>query len=295
MNLELSKISIIMTVFNGERYLMSAIESCLNQTHTNIELIVIDDGSVDRSKDIVRSFKDNRIRLLVNETNKGQSYSRNRGIRESTGEYIAIMDGDDIAYNNRLEKQLNFLNTNEGNICFSWVDIIDSTGNRTGLRKTTSNKNLLKAQLLFECTLVHPTAFWRKDSFVNNNLWYDETFVYAQDYEFWTRVIKVFEIEVYQEPLIMFRFGNEFSISKTKESIQEEFRLSASNREIKKLCGREIEYTNSIIGVVKIYNRFKRKNKACSDVISYFRNLTNKYFERHPYRVRKLIQRLIIR
>ena len=291
----MDKVSILMTVFNGERFLSEAIESCLLQTHNNLELIIIDDGSTDRSLEIINSFEDDRIKLFINESNRGQSYSRNRGIRESTGEYIAIMDGDDIAYNNRLEKQLKFLNTNEGNICFSWVDVIDSTGNRTGLRKTTSNKNLLKAQLLFECNLVHPTAFWRKDSFVNNNLWYDETFIYAQDYEFWTRVIKVFEIEVYQEPLIMFRFGNEFSISKTKKSLQDEFRLSVSNREIKSLCGREIEYTNSIIGVIKIYNRFKTENKACSDVISYFRNLTNKYFVRYPFRLRKLIQRLIIR
>ena len=291
----MDKVSILMTVFNGERFLSEAIESCLLQTHNNLELIIIDDGSTDRSLEIINSFEDDRIKLFINESNRGQSYSRNRGIRESTGEYIAIMDGDDIAYNNRLEKQLKFLNTNEGNICFSWVDVIDSTGNRTGLRKTTSNKNLLKAQLLFECDLVHPTAFWRKDSFVNNNLWYDETFIYAQDYEFWTRVIKVFEIEVYQEPLIMFRFGNEFSISKTKKSLQDEFRLSVSNREIKSLCGREIEYTISIIGVVKIYNRFKTENKACSDVISYFRNLTNKYFVRYPFRLRKLIQRLIIR
>jgi glycosyltransferase involved in cell wall biosynthesis len=284
-----------MTVFNGERYLKSAIESCLNQTHTNFELIIIDDGSSDKSRSIINSFSDHRIRLLLNEANRGQSYSRNRGIRESIGAYIAIMDGDDICYNNRLEKQLDFLISSQVDICFSWVDIIDSEGNRIGIKKTTGNRNLLKAQLIFECPLVHPTAFWRKDSFIKNDLWYDEYFTYAQDYELWTRVIKLFEIGVYQEPLIMFRFGNELSISKTKTSLQEKFRLSVSNREISSLCGREIEYANSIIGVTKIYKRYKGINKTCSDVKRYFRNLTNKHFDRYPYRVKKLIQKVIIR
>jgi hypothetical protein len=204
------------------------------------------------------------------------------------------MDGDDICYHNRLEKQLEFIISSHANICFSWVDIIDSEGNRIGIKTTTGNKNLLKAQLLFECTLVHPTAFWRKDCFIKNDLWYDEAFTYAQDYELWTRVIKLLEIEVFQEPLLMFRFGNESSISITKTSLQEEFRLSVSNREISSLCGREIEYTNSIIGVSNIYKRYKRDNKICSEAKRYFRDLTNKHFVRYPFRVRKLIQRLII-
>jgi glycosyltransferase involved in cell wall biosynthesis len=284
-----------MTVFNGERYLKSAIESCLEQTHGNFELIIIDDGSNDRSLEIINSFEDVRIKLLINESNRGQSYSRNRGIRESTGEYIAIMDGDDIAYNHRLEKQLYFLKSNETDICFSWVDLIDSNGNRCGSRKKFHNKNLLKAQLLFECPLVHPTAFWRKDSFLNNNLWYDEAFVYAQDYEFWTRVIKVFEIEVYEEPLIMYRFGNELSISKTKASRQDDFRLSVSNREIECLCGRKVNYINSTLGVLTIYRKFSRLNEIDSDVNQYFRNLTNSNFRGWPYRIKKLIQRIIIR
>lgn len=291
----MDKVSIIMTVFDGERFLSEAIESCLLQTHNNLELIIIDDGSTDGSLEIINSFVDDRIKLFINESNRGQSYSRNRGIRESSGEYIAIMDSDDIAFNCRLEKQLDFLKCNEANICFSWVDLIDSNGNPFGSRKTTSNKNLLKAQLLFECTLVHPTAFWRKDAFVNNNLWYDEAFVYAQDYEFWTRVIKVFEIEVYEEPLIMYRFGNELSISHTKKSRQEAFRLSVSNREIEKLCGRKVNYVHSTLGIFWIYREFSRLNQIDSDVNQYFRNLTNSNFKGWPYRIKKLVQRIIFR
>ena len=284
-----------MTVFNGERFLSEAIESCLIQTHNNLELIIIDDGSTDRSLEIINSFVDDRIKLFINESNRGQSYSRNRGIRESTGEYIAIMDGDDIAYNFRLAKQLDFLESNEADICFSWVDLIDSNGKPIGSRKKSHNKKLLKAKLLFECPLVHPTAFWRKHSFVNSNLWYDEAFVYAQDYEFWTRVIRVFEIEVYEEPLIMYRSGNELSITKTKASRQDAFRLSVSNREIESLCGQKVNNVNSTLGVLRIYRKFSRLNEIDSDVKQYFRNLTNSNFRGCPYRIKKLIQRIIIR
>jgi glycosyltransferase involved in cell wall biosynthesis len=83
-----------MTVYNGERFLREAIDSCINQSYDNLELIIIDDGSTDSSLDIINSFDDDRIVLLINESNKGQSYSRNRGIKESRGEYIPFWSGN---------------------------------------------------------------------------------------------------------------------------------------------------------------------------------------------------------
>lgn len=123
------KVSIIMTVYNGARFLREAIESCLAQSYANLELIIIDDGSNDTSLEIINSFKDDRIVLLINESNKGQSYSRNRGIKESTGEYIAIMDADDVAYPYRLEEQVKFLSQNKNiAIVGSYVSVINEKG-----------------------------------------------------------------------------------------------------------------------------------------------------------------------
>jgi glycosyltransferase involved in cell wall biosynthesis len=113
------KVSVIMTIFNGKKFLHEAIDSVLLQTLKDFELIIIDDGSTDSSLEIVKSYNDQRIKLLINEVNRGQSYSRNRGIKMASGEYIAVMDGDDIMYPNRLEIQMNYLKVNAASICFS--------------------------------------------------------------------------------------------------------------------------------------------------------------------------------
>jgi glycosyltransferase involved in cell wall biosynthesis len=292
--LERGKVSLIMTVYNGERFLREAIESCLEQIYANIELIIIDDGSTDSSVDIINSSKDDRIVLLINESNKGQSYSRNRGIKESTGEYIAIMDADDVAYPNRIERQLYYLKSQGADICFSWADLIDSEGNVIGAKRTTINQNLLRAKLLFECPLIHPTAFWIKDAFVRNDLWYNEHYRYAQDYELWSRAIRKVKFSVLGESLLKFRFRNEASISFAKVDKQEAFRKLISDREIKLLSGEEIDYANSISRVRKIYKRFEQMHEVDEEVMQYFRDLTNVKLRRYPYRLKKVIQKVVI-
>jgi glycosyltransferase involved in cell wall biosynthesis len=287
-------VSIIMTVYNGQRFLREAVESCLTQTYSNIELIIIDDGSTDNSFAIINSFKDHRIVLLLNESNKGQSYSRNRGIKESSGQYIAIMDADDIAYKERIQKQLDYLIKNDADICFTWADLIDSQGTVTGIKKTTENNNLLKAKLLFECPLIHPTAFWRKSTFIQNDLWYDEQYTYAQDYELWSRAIRWVKFAVMGESLLKFRFRNEASISFAKVDKQEEFRKLISGREIKLLCGEELDYLNSINGVRKIYKRFEETYEVDEEVRQYLRDLTNSNLRKYPYRLKKVIQKVVI-
>ena len=99
------EISVIMTVYNGEKFLREAIDSLLKQTFQEFELIIIDDGSTDSTLQIINSYHDPRIRLVENGENRGQSYSRNLGIQKSNGEYVAIMDADDIALPKRLEIQ----------------------------------------------------------------------------------------------------------------------------------------------------------------------------------------------
>lgn len=293
--MERSKVSLVMTVYNGERFLREAIESCLTQTFYNLELIIIDDGSTDNSLAIINSFHDDRIILLINKSNKGQSYSRNRGIKESSGEYIAIMDADDVAYPDRIQKQLVYLKSQGTDICFSWADLIDSEGNVIGVKKSTVNQNLLRAKLLFECPLIHPTAFWRKSIFVLNNLWYDEQYTYAQDYELWSRAIRKVKFAVLGESLLKFRFRNEASISFSKVDKQEAFRKLISDREIRLLCGEEIDYFNSIRGIRKIYKRFEQMHEVDEEVKKYFRAFTNRKFQYYPYRIKKFLQKRFIK
>ena len=103
------RVSVVMPAYNAEKYIGEAIDSILNQTFTDFEFIIIDDGSSDRTADIVKSYSDPRIRLLANERNSGIVASLNRGIQKATGKYIARMDADDYSRLDRIKKQVDFL------------------------------------------------------------------------------------------------------------------------------------------------------------------------------------------
>ncbi len=103
------RVNVIMAVFNGEQYLQEAIESILRQTFDNFEFVIIDDGSTDKTVEILNRFSDERIKRLTNESNIGLTRSLNRGIRFSRGEYIVRQDADDVSLPERLAKQVAYL------------------------------------------------------------------------------------------------------------------------------------------------------------------------------------------
>ncbi len=118
------KISIIIPAYNTGSYITRAIESALGQTEQNIEVIVVDDASTDNTVEVVRSFSDKRLKLLVNETNKGPSYSRNRALKEAKGEWIALLDSDDWYALNRLETLLQVASTENADMIADDIHLI---------------------------------------------------------------------------------------------------------------------------------------------------------------------------
>ena len=120
------KVSIILANYNEEKYIAEAIESVINQTYTNWELIIIDDASTDRSQDIINSYKDSRIKTRFCKKNNHVAYASNLGIDMAIGEYIAKIDSDDVWEAKKLEKQVLFMEEHtEYGVCFSKVNIID--------------------------------------------------------------------------------------------------------------------------------------------------------------------------
>ena len=115
-------VTVIMPVYNAEKYLEESIESILNQSFKDFELLVINDGSTDLSSRILDKYKlkDQRIRIINNEGNKGLPYTRDRGLKLAKGKYIALIDADDVSYKNRLEEQVNYLDFNKE------IDIVSS-------------------------------------------------------------------------------------------------------------------------------------------------------------------------
>jgi Glycosyltransferases involved in cell wall biogenesis len=200
------KISVLMPVYNGEKYLREAIESILNQTFTDFEFIIIDDASTDKSEEIIKSYTDPRIIYRKNEINAGLAVCLNLSIDMARGEYLARMDADDISAPSRLEEQLKFMEKNsEIDICGSWAALINQRGK---IWKTQPDR-LLAPALLFNTPLFHPAIIFRTTSLRRNNLKYNPSFRKIQDYELWLRAAKLLKLANIKKPLLRYRVTGE--------------------------------------------------------------------------------------
>lgn len=137
-------VSIIMPTYNSARFIRKTIECVFQQTYTNWEIVLVDNGSNDDTLNIAKSFNDPRIRIYINNQNKGQAYSRNRAIEESRGKWIAFLDSDDIWVTNKLEIQLKFMIENGYHAAYSNYIEIDENGQETGAMVSGPNKMTAK-------------------------------------------------------------------------------------------------------------------------------------------------------
>ncbi|MCL2027007.1 MAG: glycosyltransferase [Bacteroidales bacterium] len=193
-----------MPVFNGERYLKAAIDSILNQTFQDLELIIIDDGSTDSTEQIISAYNDPRIKYYKNPENIGIVASLNKGIDLCTGEFIARMDADDISLPERLQKQWDFLNANPefamvgGNI----EEITDDDQHIRWVNRPCP-AHLLKTQLFFRNTFVHPIVLIRKN--VLEEFRYNANYIYAEDYFLWSQIAFKYPVTNLPETLMKYR------------------------------------------------------------------------------------------
>ncbi len=157
------KVSVVMSVYNGEKYVCEAIDSILGQTFSDFEFIIIDDGSIDNSGEIIRSFKDNRI-ILIQQDNHGMAASWNRGIDISRGKYIARMDDDDVSMPNRFREEVAYLEGNNEYVAVGcWSEMIDIESNLLYLNTPPIDSDTLINQLPNKCPFIHSSVMMRYD------------------------------------------------------------------------------------------------------------------------------------
>ena len=181
-------ISVVMLVYNGSLYLREAIESILAQTLTDFELLIINDGSTDDSLAIINSYADSRLRVICNEKNVGESASRNIGLENAQGEYIAILDCDDVSLPQRLEKQLQFMKAYpQIGVSGSWVSTIGEQGSQLWQYPTHPEK--LRCELLFHNVLANSSVMMRRNILLNNGIRY-QSLGYAPDYALWVKLVQ---------------------------------------------------------------------------------------------------------
>lgn len=254
-------ISVVLAVYNGEKYLVKAIESILNQTYLNFEFIIINDGSTDRSLEIIKSYDDKRI-VLISRENRGLIESLNEGIEKAKGRYIARMDADDISFPKRFEEQIDFMEKNlDIGICGTAVigfgeDIKESQW------KLSLNNKTIKTELLFSSCFAHPTVMIRKELIVKHNLFYNKAFVHAEDFELWTRMAEHTKFANLEMPLLKYRIVQDSVTREADKNIEQRYQTIKSifKRYLEKLGINNSEEENLLHFNLTVNSRIRDNN-----------------------------------
>lgn len=201
-------VSVLIPVYNGENTIAQAIESCLEQSYKNIEIIVCNDGSTDNTLHEINIENSDRLYIINHPSNKGIANTRNTLLKAAKGEFIAWLDADDMMDEERIELQLNFmLEKPEIDICGTWALLIGNY-NYTDLKKLPANKDIVKAQLWFKNCLLQPSVM-SKNFYVKENTFYNPDYDYMEDYELWYRLVDTKVIANFDKYLTFYRAPDE--------------------------------------------------------------------------------------
>lgn len=201
-------VSVILPVYNAEKYLKESIDSILNQTFTDFEFIIINDGSKDKSADIIKSYSDARI-VYIEQQNIGLANTLNKALGIAKGKYIARQDNDDISHKDRFKKQVEFLEKNPTiALVGTWARIIDEAGNDTGRsHKHACNSDYLKLELVFDNPFVHSSIMAKKDGLLQVG-GYNLSNEIFEDHNLWSRVSYQYDVANLPEELLLYREVN---------------------------------------------------------------------------------------
>lgn len=239
-------VSVVMAVYNGEKFLQKAIDSILAQSYQEIEVIVVNDGSIDTTKKILDQVEDERVRIIHLERNQGAANALNIAIDNAMGQWIAIHDADDISYSNRILEQVRFLKENPQLVAVgSFIDCIDENekpiidGDFKGLDRFINRKKSWKeisTEFYSACPLTHGTMVFSKKAFMKVGK-YNTNLKITYDYELWTRLILVGPI--LKVPLKLYKYrvhSNSLTNKNLSLTIKESF--YTSSKYIKESCYR---------------------------------------------------------
>jgi glycosyltransferase involved in cell wall biosynthesis len=214
---QIPTVSVVIPVFNAADYIQVCIESVLNQTYQDFEIVIIDDGSSDDSAAIIREFCNERIRFIQNETNLGLIATLNKAFDLCRGKYIARLDADDVALPERLARQVQHLDLNPG-LSMIGSSYLTLSALPPRLVSLASGKGAIQANLLFNSCFAHPSVMLRTSALTKRNPVYNSEFPHAEDYELWTWLMRNHSVDNLSEPLIYYRIhDNQISNVKSKE------------------------------------------------------------------------------
>ena len=257
-------ISVVMPVYNSEKFLDESISSILNQTLGDFELIIINDASIDNSLKIIKNYmkKDKRIKLINNEENLGTVKSRNVGLRTTQGKYVAIMDSDDISLIDRLRIQFNYFEKNKHIFLVGSSAIyIDENGKEIRRFKKYDDYKMLAWRLPQSCGIIHSSVMFRN----TKEIFYNESYKSAHDYNFYLDLLEA-EKNLTNLPQFLVKYrvhDNSISISKQKEQEMFANLTQKNHRSLKNktnLFNRSIFSIKLLLFYLKNFNEKRIKN-----------------------------------
>jgi glycosyltransferase involved in cell wall biosynthesis len=267
-------VSVVMSVYNGERFLKYSIDSILSQSYSNFEFIIVNDGSTDLTGGILDSYTDTRIVKIKNNINLGLTKSLNKGIALAKGDYIARLDADDIAKKDRLELQVKYLDENLDISCIgSNFEVIDQSGKCFWVSSLPNSEKWLRWQMLFRNVLAHSSMMIRRSDLAEGA--YDEEFKHSQDFELWCRLLKGGErIRLLPEALVQLR-DNEEGITTHFNNSQSSYAYQITKSNVDWFFGGDIP-----LEIVKlIYSPYQYEDSTCSEeALEYLFSCMGKYF-----------------
>lgn len=272
------KVSVIMTAYNTEKYLSDAIKSVLAQTYDNWELVIIDNGSSDRTGDIAATFARQDPRIIVRslEENIGPALSRNESVRISQGKYLFLLDSDDIALPTRFETQVEFLEKHpEIGAVGSDADLIDENGKIVGHKSKPAGQAEIKFRMLLQTPFIHSSVCMRTEAFRKSGC-FDAEFTYAEDYDLWSRMAAngcVFAN--IRQTLAQYRIhGQSISISGDTQSKQAELSFLINERNIAPYIALRHDV---IILLVRLVNGYKLGMSETFRALYWYQRLLKAY------------------
>lgn len=213
-------VTVLMAVFNGDRFLGEAIQSILGQHYQNFELLIYNDGSTDRTMEIINSFSDKRIVSYHHQKNIGYVSHLNHGLSVAKGKYIARMDADDVSFPDRLKAQVEFLERfSDIGICGTYVGLIDEHGSSLGYGQHYTDDAMLRIKLLSDSCFAHPSVMMKKSVLDANCFRYDENYTPAEDYRLWCDLSLKTKLANLPDILLNYRI-HAAQITKRKNDIQ---------------------------------------------------------------------------
>ena len=202
------RVSVVMAVYNAAKYLRESVESILAQTFRDLELIIVDDASTDASAEILDAFDDCRIRIITHATNQGPAVSRNDGIFAARGEFVAIMDADDISAPSRLEVQVGFLekHSDVGLVGCAVYDNIDDQGSTLYTSYLPEDNDTIRQTLVEKWCFLHPSIMFRREVCERVG-GYRKEFTLAEDHDFILRVLDRYKVQNLRINLVRYRIN----------------------------------------------------------------------------------------